>query len=110
MFIQNDNNVVLPLCDDTIYIVTEENSTEWETGSFEIDGSGKLHITSSGGTSASEGGMGSGSKSEKEKGDLQQPLTGEKGGTPNSDMENKWDPVKENIDEATADRNKKDDE
>ena len=110
MFIENDYETALPLCYDTIYIVTEENETEWETGSFEVDGTGKLQITNSGGTSAAGGGMGSGSKSEKEKGDLQQPLTGEKGGTPNSDMEKGWDPVKENIDEATAKRNKKDDE
>src|SRR3954453_22585485 len=108
MFIQTDNDVVLPLCDDTAYIVTEENNMEWEKGSFEIDGTGKLQIMNSGGTSAAGGGMGSGSKDEKEKGDLQQPLTGEKGGTPNSDMEKGWDPVKENIDEATAKRNNKD--
>ncbi len=110
MIIQNDNEIVLPLCDDTAYIVTEENEWEGETGSFEIDGTGKLQIINSGGTSAAEGGMGSGSKDEKEKGDLRQPLTGEKGGTPNSDMEEGWDPVKENIEEATAKRNKKDDE
>jgi hypothetical protein len=110
MFIENDNEIVLPLCDDTTYIVTEENAMEWERESFEVDGTGKLQIINSGGTSASEGGMGSGSKDEKEKGDLRQPLTGEKGGTPNSDMEEHWDPVKENIDEATAKRNKRDDE
>jgi len=110
MFIQSDNDLILPFGEDTVLIVTEENEMEWETGSFEIDGTGKLQITNSGGTSASEGGMGSGSKSEIEKGELKQPLTGEKGGQPNSDMENGWDPVKENIDEATAKRNKKDDE
>src|SRR4051794_33186842 len=108
MFIQTDNDVFLPLCDDTVFVVTEVNKTAWETGLFEIDGTGKLQIINSGGTSAAEGGMGSGSKDEKEKGDLKQPLTGEKGGTPNKDMEKGWDPVKENIDEATAKRNKDD--
>jgi hypothetical protein len=106
MFIQNDNDVILPLCDDTIFIMTEENEMEWEKGYLEVDGTGKLLITNTGGTSAAEGGMGSGSKDEIEKGDLQQPLSGEKGGKPNSDLEKGWDPVKENIDEATAKRNK----
>ena len=44
--------------------------------------------------------MGCGSKDEEEKGDLQHPLTGQKGGTPNSDMEKGWDPVKEIIEIA----------
>src|SRR5438270_14074391 len=110
MFIQNNNEIILPLCDDTAYIVTEENERLWEMGSFEIDGTGKLQIVNTGGTSAAGGGMGSSSKDEKEQGDLQQPLTGEKGGTPNSDMEKGWDPMKENIEEATAKRNNKDDE
>jgi len=106
MFIQNDNDVVLPLENDTVFIVTEENETDWETGQLEIDGTGKLQITNTGGTSAAEGGMGSGSKDEIEKGDLKQPLSGEKGGKPNTDLEKGWDPIKENIDEATAKRDK----
>src|SRR6478752_6324323 len=107
MFIQKDIDVVLPLENDTVVIVTEENEMEWETGQFEVDGTGNLQISNSGGTSAAEGGMGSGSKDEIEKGDLkQQPLSGEKGGKPNTDLEKGWDPIKENIDEATAKRNK----
>jgi len=106
MLMQYDNDVVLPLDDDSINILTEENETEWETGLFEIDGTGKLQITNTGGTSAAEGGMGSGSESEKEKGELQDPSSGEKGGKPNTDSNTGFDPIKENIDEATAKRNK----
>ena len=106
MFIQYENDVTLPFGDDILNIVTEENETEWENGTLEIDGTGKLQITNTGGTSAAGGGMGSGSESEKEKGDLQEPLTGEKGGTPNTDSNTGWDPVKENIEEATAKRNR----
>jgi hypothetical protein len=106
MLMQYDSDVVLSLGDDIINIVTEENEIQWENDAFEIDGTGKLKITNTGGTSAAEGGMGSGSESEKEKGDLQEPSSGEKSGKPNTDPNTGFDPVKENIDEATAKRNK----
>jgi hypothetical protein len=106
MLVQFDSDVVLPLNDDRVNILAEENETAWEFGSLEIDGTGKLQVTNSGGTSAAEGGMGSGSESEKEKGDLKGPLHDEKGGKPNTDSNTGFDPVKENIDEATAKRNK----
>ncbi|TKK68565.1 hypothetical protein FC093_10610 [Ilyomonas limi] len=103
---QYDSDAVLPMGDNFSNPPAEVNEMEWETGLFEIDGTGKLQITSTGGTSAAEGGMGSGSESEKEKGDLQEPSSSEKGGKPNTDPNTGFDPVKENIDEATAKRNK----
>ena len=105
MFIQTDNDVTLPLSDDTINLITEEKEWWRESGHLEIDGTGKLQITNTGGTSAAEGGMGSNSDSEIEKGELQQPLSGKKGAQPNTDSDTGWDPVKENIEEATAKRN-----
>ena len=105
MFIQEDNEVTLPFGDDIVGIITEENETEWETGSFEIDGTGRLTIVNTGGTAASEGGMGSGSQGGREKGDLKGRAKGIEGGIPNTDSDKGWDPVKENIDEATAERN-----
>ena len=109
MLIQHDNDVVLPLSDDMVNIVTEEHEWEWETGSFEIDGTGKLQIVNTGGTTAAEGGMGSGSQSGREKGDLKDQENGIKGGEPNTESDTGWDPVKENIEEATAKRNKEED-
>jgi hypothetical protein len=92
------NNDLLVPYDYVIYIMIEDMET---TSQFAIDGTGKLQITDTGGASAAEGGMGSSSDNEKEKGDLNQPLSGEKGGKANTDSDSGFDPVKENIDKAT---------
>lgn len=112
MFIQTDKDVVLPFGEDIINMTITENNWEWESDTFEIDGTGKLQIINTGGTSASEGGMGSGSESSKEKGDLQGNLQGDKGGTANGDSDTGtgWDPMKKHIEEATAKRDKEDED
>jgi hypothetical protein len=69
--------------------------------SFEVNGTGNLVITNTGGSSASEGGMGSGSDDDTEKGSLSKP--GEKSGqaSRNDDEEDlTLDPLKKNIKEA----------
>lgn len=52
---------------------------DFGVGNFEVDSSGKIIISNTGGSSAGEGGMGSGDSSdEKEKGELYSPDTGTK--------------------------------
>ena len=76
-----------------------------EYASFEIDGSGKLVIKNTGGSSASEGGMGSSSDDDTAKGDLAK--EGEKSGTKSTDnTDDKWDPIGKNIKEKENDANK----
>lgn len=45
-------------------------NTEIETGQFEITGDGELRIVNTGGSDAAQGGMGSGSDTKQEKGDM----------------------------------------
>ncbi len=61
---------------------------------FEVTGEGKLVITNTGGASASEGGMGTGSDDDREKGSLSKP--GEKSGQASSDEDDDttFDPLK----------------
>lgn len=67
---------------------------------LEVTSTGKLVITNTGGSSASEGGMGSGSADDTEKGSLGAP--GEKSGsaTANDDSDDTFDPLKKSIKEA----------
>jgi len=87
--------------------VMDEDMIETEIGTLEINGIGKLQIVNTGGTSASEGGMGSGSEGGKEKGDLQHPMTGEKGGKSNDDnSDTSFDPIGKNIKEKEKEQDK----
>lgn len=99
---ETTNDVLLPF-DDTHFNLADATILETDTNTFVIDGTGRLQVVNTGGTSAAEGGMGSGSdNSGKEKGDLEHPSTGEKGGKPNTDSDAGWDPIGENIDKETA--------
>lgn len=72
-----------------------------EIGRYEVSGTGDLMIYNTGGSSAGDGGMGSGSKDDTEKGDLVSP--GEKSGTDGGD-ENTFDPIKKSVKEAEKKR------
>ena len=96
------NDLLTPYDDINHSLFDVDTITQQEDYTFLIDGTGKLQVVNTGGTSASEGGMGSGSQDNKEKGQLQHPVTGEDGGTPNEDSEAGWDPIGENIKEETA--------
>lgn len=78
-----------------------------QTGTLSIDGTGQLVITNTGGSSASEGGMGSGSDDDTEKGSLSKP--GEKSGSASRNDEDEdltFDPIKKNVKEAEKARDK----
>lgn len=78
-----------------------------QTGTLSIDGTGQLVITNTGGSSASEGGMGSGSDDDTEKGSLSKP--GEKSGSASGNDEDEdltFDPIKKNVKEAEKARDK----
>lgn len=73
-------------------------SVKTETGTLEVNGIGQLIVINTGGSSASEGGMGSGSADDREKGDIKKP--GEKSGnvTANEDdADTTFDPIKKNV-------------
>jgi hypothetical protein len=75
-------------------------------GEAQVTGTGKLVITNTGGSSASEGGMGSGSEDDREKGSLTKP--GEKSGSASADDEDDttFDPIKKGAKEAEKARDK----
>lgn len=75
-------------------------------GVVQINGTGKLEITNTGGSSTSEGGMGSGSDDDREKGSLSQP--GEKSGAASTDEDDDttFDPIKKSVKEAEKARDK----
>src|SRR4051794_17016587 len=77
-----------------------------QIGCLEVTGTGRLVVTNTGGSSASEGGMGSGSDDDTEKGSLSKP--GEKSGSAssNDDEDLTLDPIKKNIKEAEKTRDK----
>lgn len=84
-----------------------EELYEVQTGALSINGTGRLVITNTGGSSASEGGMGSGSDDDTEKGSLSKP--GEKSGSASKNDEDEdltFDPIKKNVKEAEKARNK----
>lgn len=82
----------------------EENGQQ--PGYARINGAGTLVITNTGGSSASEGGMGSGSEDDREKGSLSKP--GEKGGSVSTDDDDDttFDPIKKSVKEAEKARDK----
>ena len=76
---------------------TEEVQYEMQMSNMCITGTGRLIILN-GGSSAAEGGMGSGSKSETEQGDVK-PQTGKSNDkSADTESENTFDPVKKDID------------
>ena len=84
-----------------------EELFDLQTGALSINGAGELVITNTGGSSASEGGMGSGSDDDREKGSLSKP--GEKSGSASSNEEDEdltFDPIKKNVREAEKARDK----
>jgi hypothetical protein len=86
-----------------------EVTTTWEVfelGTLSVSGTGKLEIFNTGGSSAGEGGMGSGSDDDREKGELGK--AGEKGGNavPGEETDEGWDPIKKSIKEAEREHKK----
>jgi hypothetical protein len=77
-----------------------------EQGRLAVDGTGTMVIVNTGGSSASEGGMGSGSDDDREKGSLSKP--GEKSGSATTDDDNNtsFDPLKKSAKEAEKAKDK----
>jgi len=75
---------------------------EIQTGTLEVTGTGEIRVTNTGGSSASEGGMGSDSDDQKAKGDITLPGGGKAGSTPGDeeDDDTRFDPIKKNVREA----------
>lgn len=95
------------LCDLDTSILKFEDFDETETGTLEIIGTGEIRVRNTGGSSASEGGMGSDSD-DKAKGDLTKPDTGKNGNNSarEDDADISFDPIKKNVREAERERNK----
>jgi len=73
-----------------------------ELGTLEVTGTGEIRIVNTGGSSASEGGMGSDSDDDKAKGDVTLP-GGEKVSRvagDEQDEDTSFDPIKKNVREA----------
>lgn len=97
----------LPITNNVLSTEVAEDLFDVETGALAIDGTGKIVVTNTGGSSASEGGMGSGSEDDTEKGSLGKP--GEKSGSATSNDEEtdiSFDPIKKSIKEAEKAANK----
>jgi hypothetical protein len=73
--------------------VTEAESVQ--VGCYEVTGIGNLQIINTGGSSSSEGGMGSGSDDDQSKGDLSK--SGDKSGSSKVNEEETFDPIGKNI-------------
>jgi hypothetical protein len=73
--------------------ILNEHDLEVGVGSIAIDGTGKINITNTGGSSASEGGMGTGGGPEKGAG-IESP-TGDKANASTKESDDgAWDPLK----------------
>ena len=77
---------------------TDTNKTNYKTIAWIVDGKGDLRIVNTGGSSASEGGAGSSSTSEVEKGDLS---SGEKSDEERIPDDDGWDPIKRSVEKRT---------
>ena len=70
-----------------------------EKSRLEVDGSGEIRVRNTGGSSASEGGMGNDNTDDKAKGELTRP--GEKKGESmrgdETDSDTSFDPIKKNV-------------
>ena len=74
-----------------------------ELSRYEVSAAGRINIMNTGGSSASEGGMGSSSKSSEEKGTVSGPdqKNNTKGNTKSDNSsENSFNPIKEDIEKA----------
>ena len=73
-----------------------------ETGALEVTGVGQIRVINTGGSSASEGGMGSDSDDDKAKGDLTKPDGGKTGNISGDedDDDTAFDPIKKNVRQA----------
>lgn len=89
-----------PFGGEILTVISEDFETE--TGTLEVSGTGQIRVTNTGGSSASEGGMGSDSDDDKAKGDLTKPDGGKTGNTPGDeeDDDTTFDPIKKNVREA----------
>lgn len=68
-----------------------------EAGALEVTGTGEIRIRNTGGSSASEGGMGSDSDDDKAKGDITKPGEGRSGNSSSDDSDTAFDPIKKNV-------------
>jgi hypothetical protein len=99
--IERSNYILSALNSGSNCTVFTEDIIDVQKGTLEVNGEGKINIRNTGGSSASEGGMGSGNDDDREKGDLSKP--GEKSGTPTTkddEGDTTFDPIKKNIKEA----------
>lgn len=94
-------------CDLDTSILRFDDFDGTETGTLEIIGTGEIRVRNTGGSSASEGGMGSDSD-DKAKGDLKKQDTGKNGNNSatEDDKDISFDPIKKNVREAEKGRNK----
>ena len=81
---------------------TREYVYETETGMLEVSGTGNLRIVNTGGSSASEGGMGSGNDEEKEKGEIDT----ESSKKEKDEADTTFDPIKRNVREKEREAEK----
>jgi hypothetical protein len=77
---------------DNDFIIAEER----ESGTLEVLGTGQLKVINTGGSSASEGGMGSSSDDDREKGELSNT---EERSDAKGDGDGSFDPIKKNVKE-----------
>ncbi len=85
---------------DTFTVIGENFETE--NGTLEVTGAGEMRVTNTGGSGASEGGMGSDSDDDTAKGDITKPGGEKIAGTPGDEDEEDitFDPIKKNVREA----------
>lgn len=93
--------------EDTFTKISEDFDRA-ETGTLEITGTGEIRVRNTGGSSASEGGMGSDSEDSKAKGDLAKPADGKGGnlGAGDDDSDITFDPIKKNVRKAEKEQDK----
>lgn len=87
---QSANTAYFPFI-TTIY--REEDNEQTAATNLEVSGTGALIVTNTGGSSASEGGVGSGSNTETEKGELS-------GAGNDKKEDDTFDPIKRNVEKA----------
>ena len=75
---------------------------------LEVDSTGQIRVTNTGGSSASEGGMGNDNTDDKAKGDLKKTggKLGENMSGDESEEDTRFDPIKKNVREAEKGLNK----
>lgn len=95
-----DYTTTFALSGDTFAVIGED--PEIQTGLLEVTGTGEIKIINTGGSSASEGGMGSDSDDSVSKGDVTKPGGGKTSikDTDAEDDDTSFDPIKKNVREA----------